>query len=282
MTSTHNNNIAVVSMMRNDNFFVTKWLDYYGQQFGTKNLFLILDGHDQSIPTDCKDINVIRLPHISLNRTKGDKNRAQLISFFAKSLFHRYEVVIAHDIDEILVVDPNLNMSLGQYLQIPVRCSSKSALGLDVGQHLELESEIDTNKSFLSQRRFAHVSARYTKPVVAHKPLRWGSGFHRVKGKNFHIDKNLFLFHFGMVDFNMSKNKIGDTGLQRDGWQGHLDRRLQLFEMVTKTNPIEGDEFFAKARRRQSLFRPIYAINKPGTLKEKPIIKIPERFMHIV
>ncbi|MDY0200952.1 MAG: glycosyltransferase family 2 protein [Tenuifilaceae bacterium] len=282
MTSTHNNKIAVVSMMRNDNFFVTKWLVYYGQQFGSKNLFLILDGHDQVLPVDCNDINVIRVPHISLSRVKGDKNRARLISCFAKSLFHRYKVVIAHDIDEILVVDPNLNMSLEQYLQIPVSNTSKSALGLDVGQHLELESAIDINKPFLTQRSFAHVSARYTKPVVAHKPLRWGSGFHRVKGKNFHIDKNLFLFHFGMVDFNMSKDKIGDTGLQRDGWQGHLDRRLQLFEMVTKTRPIEGDEFFAKARRRQNLYRPIYAINKPGTLKEKPIIRIPHRFRQIV
>lgn len=282
MTSTHNNKIAVVSMMRNDNFFVTKWLVYYGQQFGSKNLFLILDGHDQVLPVDCNDINVIRVPHISLSRVKGDKNRARLISCFAKSLFHRYKVVIAHDIDEILVVDPNLNMSLEQYLQIPVSNTSKSALGLDVGQHLELESAIDINKPFLTQRSFAHVSARYTKPVVAHKPLRWGSGFHRVKGKNFHIDKNLFLFHFGMVDLNMSKDKIGDTGLQRDGWQGHLDRRLQLFEMVTKTRPIEGDEFFAKARRRQNLYRPIYAINKPGTLKEKPIIRIPDRFRQIV
>ena len=52
MTSTHNNKIAVVSMMRNDNFFVTKWLDYYGQQFGSKNLFLILDGHDQVLPVE--------------------------------------------------------------------------------------------------------------------------------------------------------------------------------------------------------------------------------------
>ncbi|MDD2550754.1 MAG: glycosyltransferase family 2 protein [Bacteroidales bacterium] len=282
MISSHKNKIAVVSMMRNDSFFVTKWLSYYSQQFGANNLFLILDGHDQPYPVGYEKINVIRLPHISLSRAKGDRNRARLISCFAKSLFHRYEVVIAHDIDEILVVDPNLNMSLGQYLQIPVRCSSKSALGLDVGQHLELESEIDTNTPFLAQRRFAHVSARYTKPVVAHKPLRWGSGFHRVKGKNFRIDKNLFLFHFGMVDFKRSKDKIGDTSLQKAGWQGHLDRRLQLFEFITSAKPINGDDFFAKARTRQSIFRPIYAINKPGKLKENPIVKIPERFMHIV
>jgi hypothetical protein len=282
MTSTKNDKVAVVSMMRNDKFFVTKWIDYYSQQLGSHNLFIILDGHDQTLPIDNQDINVIRLPHRALSRSKGDRNRARLVSYFAKSLFFRYEVVIAHDIDEILVVDPKLNIGLMDYLLKPTRCSSKSGLGLDVGQHIELEAEIDITKPFLSQRSFAHVSARYTKPIVAHKPLRWGSGFHRVKGKNFHIDKNLFLFHFGMLDFKKSKDKIGDKSLHKAGWQGHLDRRLQLFELISKANAVDGDAFFAKARLRQSLFRPIYAINKPGMLNEKPIVKIPDRFRHTV
>lgn len=282
MTNCKEKRVAVISMMRNDNFFVLKWIKYYGSQFGPENLFLVIDGHDQSLPEGHQHVNVMRVPHVSLSRTRGDRNRAGLISYFGKALFRRYDIVIAHDIDEFLVVDPKLNVSLKEYLNRPIRTSSLSALGLDVGQHIEQEQPIDTHRPFLEQRGFAHVSARYTKPVVATTPIRWGSGFHRIKGRNFRIDPNLFLFHFGMVDFHISKAKLGDQSLHSVGWTGHLDRRLQLFDLIRNSPAIDGDNFFHSARLRQSLFRPIYAINKPGKLHEKPIVIIPERFRSVL
>lgn len=269
-------------MLRNDDFFVYKWIDYYGSQFGLENLYLILDGQDQPFPKNHESINVIRIPHIPLSRAKGDRNRSRLVSHIAKALFHRYDMVIASDIDEFLAVDPNQNKSLSEYLQQDFRVSSLSALGLDVGQHVEKELPIDPSRPFLEQRSFAHVSARYTKPVVATKPLRWGSGYHRVKGKNFRIDPNLFLFHFGMVDFNRTKERMGDNSLLKVGWEGHLGRRYQLYNLIMRNDAIDGDKFFRKARIRQSVFRPIYAINKPGMLKEKPIVRIPDRFKSIL
>ncbi len=269
-------------MARNDRFFADKWIDYYGLQLGPENLFLILDGHDQPLPEQHRSINVLQLPHRTFSRAKGDRNRARLVSHLARALFHRYEIIIAHDIDEFLVIDPDQDQTLAEYLQRPVRSASLSALGLDVGQHLERESPIDPKRPFLEQRSFAHVSARYTKPVVAATPLTWGSGFHRVKGRNFRIDPNLFLFHFGMVDHNISRDKTGDQTLLKAGWSGHLDRRNQLFDLILKKTAVDGDEFFRTARRRQSLFRPFFALNKPGMLSEKPVVKIPERFRSIL
>ena len=90
------------------------------------------------------------------------------------------------------------------------------------------------------------------------------------------------LFHFGMLDYNISMEKLNDDSLLRAGWEGHLNRRYELFDLIRKADAIEGDDFFEKARRRQSLFRPFYALNKPGMLKEKPIIRIPERFRSVV
>ena len=269
-------------MVRNDRFFIPKWIEYYGAQLGHENLFLILDGHDQAFPEGHETINVIRIPRQKLNRASGDKNRINVISNFVKALFPRYDLIIAHDIDEILVVDPNQHLTLADYLQRRIRSASLSALGLDVGQHLDLEQPIDPARPFLEQRSFAHVSARYTKAVVATRPLIWGSGFHRVRFRNFHIDPNLFLFHFGMVDYAISKGKMEDPSLLHSGWRGHLDRRFELFDLITKKVPVDGDVFFKKARRRQSLFRPLFALNKPGMLSEKPVIRIPERFRHIV
>lgn len=265
-------------MCRNDDFFIPKWITYYGEQFGYENMFLFLDGFDQVAPPESKSINVIKVPRKTLNRTQGDRNRARLISTFAKTLFHRYDIVIAHDIDEFLVLDPIVGISLSQYLQQPFSYSSLSGLGLDVGQHLTLELPLDPTRPFLDQRMYAHVSSRYTKPVVATKPVVWGSGFHRVKGKNFHIDPNLFLFHTGMIDEERAFGKKEDDTRKAEGWDAHHSRRRQLFDLIQHTEAVDGDLIFDRARKRQNLFRPIYALNKPGRLKEKPIIKIPERF----
>jgi hypothetical protein len=282
MTTGLNKRIAAISMVRNDNFFVHKWIDYYSKQIGSKNLYLIIDGLDQPLPEKHELINIIQKEHIAMKRSKGDKYRAGLVSDLAKDLFDDYDIVIAHDIDEFLIVDPNTGKSLSEYLQKPVSTSSLSALGLDVGQHAETETSIDPSTLFLQQRSFAHVSARYTKTIVATRPLRWGSGFHRVRGKNFTIDPNLFLFHFGMVDLEMCKKKIEQSELKNRGWSGHFNRRLELFDLILKQQAVPGDDFFATARRRQSLFRPIYAWNKPGMLREKPIIRIPDRFKNLV
>lgn len=282
MSEGNRKKIGAVSMVRNDQFFIPRWIDYYGKELGHENLFLFIDGHDQPLPEDHASINVIRLPRQRLNRSRGDKNRIDLISNFTKSLFLRYDIVIAHDIDEALVVDPARGLSLSGYLQKPVKSASLSALGLDVGQHLGLEKPIDPSRPFLEQRSFAHVSARYTKAIVAFRPLRWGAGFHRVRYRNFHIDPNLFLFHFGMVDYDISKRKMEDQSLLNAGWRGHLDRRYELFDLITKKNPVDGDAFFGQARRRENIFRPLFALNKPGMLTEKPVIRIPERFRSIV
>lgn len=278
MTNHHAKRIGVLSMVRDDEFFIRKWIHYYGSQFGHDNLFLILDGQEQPYPAGHEKINVCRLPYKSHNRARGDCERSRIISFIAKALFYRYDIIIAHDIDEFLVLDPNCRQSLAEYLQRPITYASLSALGLDVGQHRETEKPIDPERPFLEQRSFAHVSARYTKPVVATEPLTWGSGFHRVKGRNFHIDPNLFLFHFGMVDYDSATAKMEKQALINAGWSGHLDRRYLLFDLIAKKKAIDGDRFFTKARKRESLIRPLYAWNKPGMLKEKPIIRIPERF----
>lgn len=284
MEATDKGKVAVISMARNDHFFISKWIDYYGHMFGLQNLFLILDGYDQPLPDQHKSMNIIRIQHTPMPRLKGDRFRARLVSEKAKTLFQQgYQRVIAHDIDEFLVLDPKTNQSLQQYLLKPAKTSSRSALGLDVGQHLKEEEAINPSIPFLQQRKYAHVSARYTKAIVAHRPVVWGSGYHRVKGCNFHIDPNLYLFHFGMVDYAQCKNKIESKELLKEGWRGHFDRRFQLFQLIrNKKEILDGDGFFPKARRRQSMCRSLFAWNKPGMLREKPVVKIPERFRDIV
>ncbi|MCQ2562123.1 MAG: hypothetical protein MJ158_00680 [Alphaproteobacteria bacterium] len=157
---------------------------------------------------------------------------------------------------------------------LPIK-NTISGLGLDVGQHLKYEKELDTDMPLLEQREFALLSTRYTKPVVINKPVKWGSGFHSIKHHNFHIDKNLYLLHFGSVDMKMLEEKAKKRG---SDWLNHLKRRGNgTINTITK-KPAKTERWFRIARVIQTLCRPIYSLRKPAMCGLKIVVKIPKRF----
>ena len=271
-----------LTTLRNDRLFLPRWVAHYGAALGGReHLYVILDGHDQPLPEGLGPVNILRLPHLPAPRATADRRRARIMSDIARGLMRIYDMAIVTDVDEFLILDPAADSDLVAYLAAG-RWATSSALGLDVGQHMELEEPLDPTRPFLEQRGHAHVSARYTKPVVARRPVTWGSGMHRVKGRNFRIDPNLYLLHFGMVDAKLCAPTLTDPDRRRDGWAGHLDRRAQLFDIISRANPRDADAYFPHARRWQTWMRPISALNKPGTIPGSPVVRLPERFRPLV
>lgn len=267
--------IAAITMARNDEFFLRRWVAYYGHELGNENLYIILDGTDQDEPQNADGANIIKLPHTEMSRAAGDKYRIGKISELANELFKTYDIVIGCDSDEFLVVDPATKKSLREYLSESKIKTTVSGLGLDVGQNMRTETVLDVNKSMLEQRGYALLSTRYTKPVVINKPVHWGSGFHSVKGHNFHIDKNLYLFHFGAVDMKMLQDKAKKRG---PDWENHLRRRGNGTINAVTNKTAHGEQHIKIARMLQRIFRPIYALDKPGMFGIKWVAKIPGRF----
>jgi len=266
--------IAAITMARNDEFFLNRWIKYYGSQLGNENLYIYLDGLDQKTPALGAHANITKLPHRDEERQRGDKTRILLLSDLAKKLFRDgYDIVIGCDCDEFLVVDPDMNMTLGEYLSTRNAKTTLSGLGLDVGMDLNSESALDMDAPFLSQRKYALMSTRYTKPVVLFRPATWGSGFHSVKSHNFHIDKNLYLLHFGSVDMDMIKNKLGD---RTASWEKHLQKRARTITIITNARNKNMPRHIA--RIMQQILRPIYDWNKPAMLGLKWVTTIPARF----
>lgn len=277
MTKTTKQNlkrIAVITMARNDEFFLSRWIKYYGTQFGDENLYIYLDGTDQKIPENAGKANITKLPHCDMSRSAGDKYRINLISDLAEKLLKTYDIVIGCDCDEFLVIDPNTNMTLHEYLSQKKFNTTMSGIGLDVGQHMKLEKTINPDQTFLSQRSFALLSTRYTKPVVINRPVRWGSGFHRIKNHNFHIDKNLYLLHFGAIDMQMLESKAAARGTD---WLNHLRRRGNGTINDITNRPARGERWIKIARKIQTYIRAPYAWNKPNMLGLKIVVKIPKR-----
>ena len=275
MQNKQSKRIAAITMARDDDFFLSRWIAYYGKNFGTENLYILLDGNDQIIPDNVGNAHITKLPHTPMSRAAGDKYRIQKLTQLAHKLLKTYDIVIGCDCDEFLIVDPKTKQTLSEYLSNKKIDTTLSGLGLDIGQHLTHETELDINAPFLQQREYALLSTRYTKPIVINKPVVWGSGFHSIKHHNFHIDKNLYLLHFGAVDMKMLETKAKKRGAD---WLNHLQRRGNgTINAVTNIKP-SSDKWLKIARILQTYLRPVYALRKPAMLGIKKVIKIPTRF----
>ena len=274
--------ICAVTMVRNDEFFLRRWTAYYGKELGPENLFVFLDGMDQPLPDWCPDVNVVAKERVPGQVAAADRGRIDFISEQAAGLLQSYDMVIGTDVDEFLVVDPALNVTLADFLSSLPEKTSFSGLGIDVGQHTGLENELDDSKSFLSQRHHAVLSTRYSKASVITRPVRWGSGFHRIRNGNFHIVKDLYLFHFGCVDLKRLEAKFTDKDKVATGWSRHLKKRAKTIFTVSSSKARNWDRWIPFARNVQNLVRPPYAWNKPAMFNLKIVVSIPERFQEIV
>ncbi len=274
--------IAAITTVRNDEFFLRKWVRYYGEQLGEENLYVFLDGKDQQIPEWCPGVNVEAIEKIPGKVVEMDRRRAAIMSAKAASLLESYDMVIGTDGDEFIVVDPKLGMGLAEYLSSLPPHDSYSALGVDVGQNVNCEGIIDPSRPFLGQREYALLDTRYTKASIITKPVEWGSGFHRIRHGNFHIQKDLYLFHFGYVDLERIKARIGDKDRIDGGWSRHLAKRARTIAIVSGAKARSWEIWTRRARRLQTVLRPPYAWNKPGMLKINVVVRIPERFRDIV
>lgn len=271
--------VCAITMARNDDFFLNRWIQYYGKELGEENIYIYLDGVDQPIPSKAGKANVIHRERVVEHVVKAEKRRLGFLSVVASELLQRYDLVIGVDADEFLVVDPSTGLTLIQYLSSIKIDTCVSGLGMDVGQKLGEESVLDYTKPFLDQRKYAYLSPRYTKPSVISEPVQWGSGFHRVKGKNFRIDPNLYLFHFGSVDMEIIEQRFRDVDRMSTGRKKHIEKRAKTIHIITKNRKAALHKFWIEgARLFQSYIRQWYAWNKPTMLMWKLVIRIPEQF----
>ena len=275
--------IAALTMVRNDDFFLRKWVEYYGRELGKENLYIYYDGEDQNVADICQGTNVSVHAKIGNQVVAAEKARLKFLSEQAATLFAKgYDLVIGVDADESIVVDPKLGIGLREYLSAQKIDVSLSPLGLDFGQKLGEEDDLSIDETFLSQRHYAQIGTRYTKPSIIAKPCRWGSGFHRVKGHNFHIAADMYLMHFGYADTRILAGRLGDADRMAQGWKKHIYKRSRTIRYATEKKARDFDRWTRLARWLQTWCRPPYALNKPAMFELRIVVKIPERFDHVL
>lgn len=274
--------IKALTMVRNDRF-LSKWVEYYGRELGYENLYVFFDGEDQDIPSFCNGVNARKIPKMKGTVVVTDRKRSRFMAKCAKELLaDGADMVIATDADEFLVIDPNLGIGLKKFLSSLPDRPCHSGLGVDVMQHIPDEKPVDFNLPLLSQRSRGWLYSRYTKPSVITGPYVWGGGFHRVKGKNFHIEKGLYLFHFGGIDQEILKEISSDMTRINSGWRHHQLKRQRAMKKISKVKARKWEPTVRLVRLMQTVCRPIFALNKPTTFGMKFVVEIPNRFKNIL
>lgn len=275
--------IAAVTMVRNDDFFLEKWVDYYGSQFGKENLYIYFDGKDQEIPAFCAGTHAETVEKIGSQVVEAEKGRLHFLSSKASELLKQgYAAVVGVDADEYIVVDPSRGISLKDFILYNNNGKSLSPLGLDFGQKLGEEKDLNLKEPFLSQRKYAQIGTRYTKPSVLYHPAVWGSGFHRIKGENFRIAKDLYLLHFGYSDKKIIEDRFKDKDRLAQGWEKHIQKRSRTIRFVNTLKIRSFEKWTGLARKIETVARPPYAWNKPGLFGLRIVVEIPSRFRTVL
>lgn len=110
------------------------------------------------------------------------------------------------DVDELLVADPALKLSLADYIASRVdRVATATGLNVQFCRHYE--APLKGGVPLFGQRRFVQFDGAYCKTLVSRIPLRWTPGFHQSSAAP-DLRSDLFLFHLRSVDPEITLDKL--------------------------------------------------------------------------
>ena len=165
--------VAIVTDAVSQEFIFPIWYRYYGDLFGTDNMFVITYMGLSPLFRDFKLGGLIELPV-----GYEDATRRAVISQFVSALLPCYDAVIWVDADEFLVVDPRSAPSLAAFVD-SLDAPYMTARGFDVIQMPDeppLPEKPDA--PILRDRAFAYPNTALNKTCIVKTPVAWSPGFH--------------------------------------------------------------------------------------------------------
>ncbi len=206
--------LAVVTMVYNEAQFLPVWLRHYTAQAPAQHCYVVDHGSsDGSTRPDRLPVglNLVRIPR----SPQDDHRRCGFVSDFCAALLVWYESVIYVDVDEMLVADPALHVSLADYAAMLPQGAVISAIGLDLVHGPQDEPALDWDRPVSAQRRWLRFSSAMCKPVLIRRPVRWAPGFHNIDAPP-QFDE-LFLFHLRYADLPSGLARLARTRSQAWG-----------------------------------------------------------------
>lgn len=219
--------LAVVTMIYNEKKMLPLWVNYYGNQVGFSNLYVIdNDSSDDCLKILPDEVSVIRYPK---GNGFSDNRRARFVSSFCAGLLNVFESVIYVDCDEFVVPDPGVYSGLQDY-QKKMKSDFVTPVGLNLCHKIDEEEDLDFDKKILNQRSYVTIEPAMCKPCLTKKPLSWGGGFHSCDRPP-NLCSDIYLFHLKDVDFSsrlerqkLTREIVWEKNVSKDSGPGRHQR----------------------------------------------------------
>lgn len=290
--------LGIVAMVYQDYDLLQRWYDYYANQVGAENLFVFSHGNDpkhREIATGANVINVPRDPTM----VKFDRRRWTMLSAFTSGMLQFYNWMLVTDIDEMVIVDPDVAPSLTTYLRnsfpkISDAPSSICPFALNIIHIPEEETlPIEPGQTILSRRRYFAPSRVYSKPTLVRQPVGFGPGGHRNNLGLRTLSDDLYLVHLKYFDMGemISRakkqaslvNKVNSKGaeLQVD----HVwSNTVETYHNIRENHQL-GPENIALPEIRAAMMKQKQKYTDQyiwGAVNNSILYRIPERFAPLI
>ncbi|MCX8508976.1 MAG: hypothetical protein ORN49_08890 [Rhodobacteraceae bacterium] len=288
---------AALTMVYQDYEFLRRWVDYYGRQLGDlRHLYILSHGGDPEHARIGAGANVINLPR-DPSMFRLDRRRWSLISQFASGLLRYFNWVIAGDVDEVVIVDPDVAPGLLPYLMGmggPDMPKSICPFGVELIHNPEVEPEpLDPALPILSRRRVFRANANYSKPSILRRETHFTVGGHANMHKPRYLDPHLYLIHMRFFDYDTTVARLSQRQEMRATMDGEgatassgyaWSKDLETFKKLASGKPVREDavlsEFRAKMIDGQTELHDGKVIFWGGG-RSKELYRLPERFSNL-
>lgn len=284
---------CAITMVRDDSFFLKIWLDYYGRELGPENCYVINHGREAEVAELAAEANVIGIPGDTHRNFDG--RRWRMLNGFVSGLRSYYKHVIVGDVDELVVMDPERNLSLLEFLDLRRPKRVFTPLGLEVIHRVDIEQQ-PINDRVLGPRRHIRLAPHYSKPCILSVNATISRGGHYTDYDQMLSPDPLYLFHLKYCDMtnyqevlnrrNALVDDIGEQDPNAVGVGGHWFKSNRsedraVFEAFADYDMQEGFDMAPYREEMSRGFRP-----RPNTeFYEFPIknrqtqFRVPDRFV---
>lgn len=188
---------AAVTMVWNDNWFLSRWLAYFGPRLGRENLYVITHGPDAVAAELSHGCNVLTVPRDEIT-VDFDIIRWKFLSHFTSSLTQFYHSVLCLDVDE-LVVPTAPDRTLSEVLSGLSRTTSWAMPGFEVFPAAPGTETYTNGEGIARQSGTALFSPFYSKSCVATAPIDFYPGAHGSGPEKPSLTNDLALLHLRFV-----------------------------------------------------------------------------------
>ncbi|KAF0170449.1 MAG: Uncharacterized protein FD162_3524 [Rhodobacteraceae bacterium] len=188
---------AAVTMVWSDNWFLSRWLAYFGPRLGRENLYVITHGPDAIAAELSQGCNVLTVPRDEIT-VDFDVVRWKFLSHFTSSLAQFYHSVLCLDVDE-LVVPTAPDRTLSEVLSSLSRTTSWAMPGFEVFPAAPGTETYANGEGIARQSGSALFSPFYSKSCVATGQIDFYPGAHGAGPEKPSLTNDLALLHLRFV-----------------------------------------------------------------------------------